>query len=95
MLFNAYPAPINKYVDDSFIKRSSHLEQRQRLGLSAPLPRPEPRHFPSEPASALQKVEVHVVLIYVCTSFGSDLLYSFVDYCNRLRRQSKMILFLI
>ncbi|CAL9052564.1 SNAP25 homologous protein SNAP32-like [Musa acuminata AAA Group] len=44
--------------DDSFIKRSSHLEQRQRLGLSAPLPRSEPRHFSSsEPTSTLEKVE--------------------------------------
>ncbi|RWW29476.1 hypothetical protein BHE74_00040217 [Ensete ventricosum] len=45
--------------DDSFIKRSSHLEQRQRLGISAPHPRSEPRHISSssEPTSALEKVE--------------------------------------
>ncbi|XP_042438737.1 SNAP25 homologous protein SNAP33-like [Zingiber officinale] len=43
--------------DDSFIKRSSHLEQRQKLGLSGPRPRSEPRHF-AEPTSALEKVEV-------------------------------------
>ncbi|WOL07780.1 hypothetical protein Cni_G16528 [Canna indica] len=44
--------------DDSFIKRGSHMEHRQRLGLSAPLPRSEPRHFPTEPESALQQVEI-------------------------------------
>ncbi|XP_073006405.1 SNAP25 homologous protein SNAP32-like [Typha latifolia] len=44
--------------DDSFIQKGSHMEQRQRLGLSAPLPRSNPRPLPSEHTSALDKVEV-------------------------------------
>ncbi|XP_009399114.2 SNAP25 homologous protein SNAP33 [Musa acuminata AAA Group] len=44
-------------IKDDSSERSRHLEQRQRLGLAAPLPRSEPQHF-SEPASALQKVEI-------------------------------------
>ncbi|KAJ6835332.1 SNAP25 homologous protein SNAP33-like [Iris pallida] len=46
--------------DDSFIKRGNHMEQRQRLGLaSSPTrSRSNTRQFSSEPATALEKVEV-------------------------------------
>ncbi|OAY80004.1 SNAPous protein SNAP33 [Ananas comosus] len=44
--------------DDSFIRKGSHLEQRQRLGLTDPLPRSNPRRSATEPASALEKVEI-------------------------------------
>ncbi|KAG1368632.1 SNAP25-like protein SNAP33 [Cocos nucifera] len=43
--------------DDSFIQNGSHMEQRQKLGLLGPLPWSDPRTFPSEPTSALGKVE--------------------------------------
>ncbi|XP_073107994.1 SNAP25 homologous protein SNAP32 isoform X2 [Elaeis guineensis] len=45
--------------DDSFIRKGSHMEQRQKLGLSGPLPRSNPRTFPSDPTSALEKVEAN------------------------------------
>lgn len=44
--------------DDSFIRKGSHLEQRQKLGLSDHPPRSNAHQFLSEPMSALQKVEV-------------------------------------
>ncbi|PAN06090.1 hypothetical protein PAHAL_1G203800 [Panicum hallii] len=44
--------------DDSFIRRGSHLEQRQKLGLVDHLPRSNAREFRSEPTSALEKVEM-------------------------------------
>ncbi|XP_072956969.1 SNAP25 homologous protein SNAP32-like [Typha angustifolia] len=44
--------------DKSFMQKGSHMEQRQRLGLTDPLPRSNPRHLPAEPTSALEKVEV-------------------------------------
>jgi len=44
-------------ADDSFIRRGSHLEQRQKLGLVGQ-PRSDVREFHSEPTSALEKVEV-------------------------------------
>ncbi|XP_073115898.1 SNAP25 homologous protein SNAP32-like isoform X2 [Elaeis guineensis] len=44
--------------DDSFIQKGSHMEQRQKLGLLGPLPRSDPRTFPSEPTAALEKVEI-------------------------------------
>ncbi|KAG2650495.1 hypothetical protein PVAP13_1NG160500 [Panicum virgatum] len=43
--------------DDSFIRRGSHLEQRQKLGLVGQ-PRSDVREFHSEPTSALEKVEM-------------------------------------
>jgi synaptosomal-associated protein 25 len=45
-------------ADDSFIRRGSHLEQRQKLGLVDHLPRSNAREFLSEPTSALEKVEM-------------------------------------
>jgi len=50
-------------ADDSFIRKGSHLEQRQKLGL-ADHPRPSnARQFRSEPSSALEKVEVLYTLV--------------------------------
>jgi len=45
-------------ADDSFIRKGSHLEQRQKLGLADHPPRSNARQFSSEPSSALEKVEV-------------------------------------
>lgn len=46
--------------DDSFIRKGSHMEQRQRLGLSSSptRTRSNARQFLAEPTSALEKVEV-------------------------------------
>lgn len=45
--------------DDSFIKRSNHLEQQERLGLNlGPKGRSYSRTPPPEPTNALQQVEV-------------------------------------
>ncbi|KAG0542664.1 hypothetical protein BDA96_02G124300 [Sorghum bicolor] len=44
--------------DDSFIRKGSHLEQRQKLGLADHPPRSNARQFSSEPSSALEKVEM-------------------------------------
>ncbi|KAJ3674290.1 hypothetical protein LUZ60_004906 [Juncus effusus] len=43
--------------DDSFIRKGSHLEQRQRLGLTAPVKQSNPRNFTTEPTSVFEKVE--------------------------------------
>lgn len=53
---------INVYTDDSFIQKGSHIEWRQKLGLSGHLPRSDPPTFPSEPTSALEKVEVMLIV---------------------------------
>ncbi|OEL36038.1 SNAP25 homologous protein SNAP33 [Dichanthelium oligosanthes] len=44
--------------DDSFIRKGSHLEQRQKLGLADHPPRSNARKFHSESTSALEKVEM-------------------------------------
>ncbi|PKA65893.1 SNAP25 likeous protein SNAP33 [Apostasia shenzhenica] len=44
--------------DDSFIRRGSHMEQRQKLGLDSSRPRSNHRQYPSEPSSAVEQVEV-------------------------------------
>nr|ACG41627.1 SNAP25 homologous protein SNAP30 [Zea mays] len=44
--------------DDSFIRKGSHLEQRQKLGLADHPPPSNARQFRSEPSSALEKVEI-------------------------------------
>ncbi|KAJ4788186.1 soluble N-ethylmaleimide-sensitive factor adaptor protein 33 [Rhynchospora pubera] len=44
--------------DEAFAKKGSHMEQRQRLGLTDGKTRSNPRNLPTEPASALEKVEV-------------------------------------
>lgn len=46
--------------DDSFKRKGSHLEQRERLGLlsSDTKAQANHRHYSSETSSALQKVEV-------------------------------------
>ncbi|KAJ3685565.1 hypothetical protein LUZ61_014729 [Rhynchospora tenuis] len=44
--------------DEAFAKKGSHMEQRQRLGLTDTKTRSNPRNLPTEPASALEKVEV-------------------------------------
>lgn len=51
------------YADDSFIRKGSHLEQRQKLGLADHPPRSNARQFRSEPSSALEKVEVLLTLV--------------------------------
>ncbi|RLN08045.1 SNAP25 homologous protein SNAP33-like [Panicum miliaceum] len=44
--------------DDSFIRRGSHLEQRQKLGLVDHPPRSNALELRSEPTSVLEKVEM-------------------------------------
>ncbi|XP_078178190.1 SNAP25 homologous protein SNAP32-like [Carex rostrata] len=44
--------------DDAFTTKGSHMEQRQRLGLKDNKIRSTHRNLPTEPASALEKVEV-------------------------------------
>lgn len=44
--------------DDSFIRKGSHLEQRQKLGLADHPPRLNAPEFSSEPTSAFEKVEM-------------------------------------
>jgi hypothetical protein len=49
------------FSDDAFAKKGNHMEQRQRLGLTDNKIRSNPRKLPTEPASALEKVEVNYV----------------------------------
>ncbi|XP_038971778.1 SNAP25 homologous protein SNAP33 [Phoenix dactylifera] len=65
--------------DDSFIQKGSHMEQRQKLGLSGPLCRSNPRTFPSEPTSALEKVEIEKAKQNDALSDLSDLLVELKD----------------
>ncbi|KAJ4804485.1 soluble N-ethylmaleimide-sensitive factor adaptor protein 33 [Rhynchospora pubera] len=44
--------------DEAFAKKGSHMEQRQRLGLTDTKTRSKPRNLPTDPESALEKVEV-------------------------------------
>lgn len=51
-------------ADDPVQRRGNHLEQREKLGLnSAPKERSSSRTLPQEPTNALQKVEVHTMLL--------------------------------
>ncbi|KAG1347834.1 SNAP25-like protein SNAP33 [Cocos nucifera] len=79
--------------DDSFIRKGSHMEQRQKLGLSGPLPRSNPRTFPSEPTSALEKVEVEKAKQDDALSDLSNLLgelkHMAVDMGAEIERQTK------
>jgi len=51
-------------ADDPVQRRGNHLEQREKLGLSsAPQERSSSRTPPQEPTNALQKVEVHTMLL--------------------------------
>lgn len=52
-------------TDDSFIRKGSHLEQRQKLGLSDHPRRSNARQFQSEPTSGLEKVEVYIVSVNI------------------------------
>ncbi|KAG0483864.1 hypothetical protein HPP92_011948 [Vanilla planifolia] len=44
--------------DDSLSRRNKHTEQRQRLGLNPQRPQSNPQRLPSEPSSALERVEL-------------------------------------
>ncbi|KAJ6841977.1 SNAP25 homologous protein SNAP33-like [Iris pallida] len=83
--------------DDSFIKRGSHMEQRQRLGLSSSptKSRSNTRQFSSEPTSALEKVEVEKAKQDDALEDLSDLLGQLkgmaVDMGCEMERQNKAL----
>lgn len=61
--------------DDSFMRRGSHMEQRQKLGLSAPPKiQSNPRQYPSEHTTALGKIQVEHAKQDDTLSYVSDLL---------------------
>ncbi|XP_008777761.2 SNAP25 homologous protein SNAP33-like [Phoenix dactylifera] len=81
--------------DDSFIRKGSHMEQRQKLGLSGPLPRSNPRTFPSEPTSALEQVEIEKAKQDDALSDLSNLLGELkdmaIDMGSEMDRQTKAL----
>lgn len=80
--------------DDSYIRRSNHAEQRQRLGLSTSptKTRSKPRQ-PSEPTSALDKVQVEKEKQDDALSDLSNMLGELksmaIDMGSEIERQSK------
>ncbi|KAL6640200.1 hypothetical protein ACP70R_022049 [Stipagrostis hirtigluma subsp. patula] len=79
--------------DDSFIRKGSHLEQRQKLGLVDHPPRSNPRQLRSEPTSALEKVELEKAKQDDALSDLSDILTELkgmaVDMGSEIERQTK------
>ncbi|CAO2038502.1 unnamed protein product [Urochloa humidicola] len=79
--------------DDSFIRKGSHLEQRQILGLADHPPRSNAREFRSEPTSALEKVEMEKAKQDDALSDLSDILTELkgmaVDMGSEIERQTK------
>jgi hypothetical protein len=61
----------NLDADDSFIRKGSHLEQRQKLGLVNHLSRSNAPEFSSEHTSAFDKVEVLWILMQVLVMMKS------------------------
>ncbi|KAF8673524.1 hypothetical protein HU200_048607 [Digitaria exilis] len=85
--------PMLSRADDSFIRKGSHLEQRQKLGLADHPPRSNTREFHSEPTSALEKVEMEKAKQDDALSHVSDILTQLkgmaVDMGSELERQTK------
>ncbi|ONK75822.1 uncharacterized protein A4U43_C03F20930 [Asparagus officinalis] len=84
--------------DDSYLKRRSHAEQRQRLGLSSSPTNSisNPQQYPSEPASAaLEKVQVEKAKQDNALSDLSNLLGELknmaVDMGSEIERQNKAL----
>ncbi|KAG8058897.1 hypothetical protein GUJ93_ZPchr0002g24104 [Zizania palustris] len=81
--------------DDSFIRKGSHSEQRQKLGLSDHPPRSDARQFNSVPTSALQKVEVEKAKQDDALSDLSNILTELkgmaVDIGSEIDRQTKSL----
>ncbi|KQJ94564.1 SNAP25 homologous protein SNAP33 [Brachypodium distachyon] len=79
--------------DDSFIRKGSHLEQRQKLGLSDHPRRSNARQFQSEPTSGLEKVEVEKAKQDDALSDLSDILSDLkgmaIDMGSEIDRQTK------
>ncbi|WVZ74963.1 hypothetical protein U9M48_023076 [Paspalum notatum var. saurae] len=79
--------------DDSFIRKGSHLEQRQKLGLADHPPRSNAREFRSEPTTALEKVEMEKAKQDGALSDLSDILNELkgmaVDMGSEIERQTK------
>ncbi|XP_027121580.2 SNAP25 homologous protein SNAP33 [Coffea arabica] len=80
--------------DDPVYRKGSHLEQREKLGLtSAPQGRSNSRAPPAEPTTALQKVEVEKVKQDDALSDLSNILGELkemaVDMGSELERQNK------
>ncbi|CAL4888257.1 unnamed protein product [Urochloa decumbens] len=79
--------------DDSFIRKGSHLEQRQKLGLVDHPPRSNAHEFRSEPTSALETVEMEKAKQDDALSDLSDILTELkgmaVDMGSEIERQTK------
>ncbi|KAK3157865.1 hypothetical protein QOZ80_2AG0129320 [Eleusine coracana subsp. coracana] len=79
--------------DDSFIRKGSHLEQRQKLGLVDHPPRSNTREFHSEPTSALEKVELEKAkqddALSDISSILTELKGMAVDMGSEIERQTK------
>ncbi|XP_062218923.1 SNAP25 homologous protein SNAP32-like [Phragmites australis] len=79
--------------DDSFIRKGSHLEQRQKLGLADHPPQSNVRQVCSESTSALEKVEVEKAKQDDALSDLSDILTELkgmaVDMGSEIERQTK------
>ncbi|KAL6899061.1 hypothetical protein ACP4OV_005719 [Aristida adscensionis] len=78
---------------DSFIRKGSHLEQRQKLGLADHPPRSNERQLCSEPTSALERVEVEKAKQDDSLSDLSDILTELkgmaIDMGSEIERQTK------
>ncbi|KAK6920946.1 hypothetical protein RJ641_014624 [Dillenia turbinata] len=82
--------------DDSFIRRNSHLEQRERLGLTpAPRPQSKSRVAAVEPTNAYEKIEVEKEKQDDALSNISNILDELkimaVDMGSEIGRQNKAI----
>lgn len=79
--------------DDSFIRKGSHLEQRQKLGLADHPRTSNARQFRSEPSSALEKVEMEKAKQDDDLSNLSDILTELkgmaIDMGSEIERQTK------
>ncbi|KAJ1279634.1 hypothetical protein BS78_04G169300 [Paspalum vaginatum] len=79
--------------DDSFIRKGSHLEQRQKLGLADHPPRSKAREFHSEPTTALERVEMEKAKQDDALSDLSGILTELkgmaVDMGSEIERQTK------
>ncbi|ONK55667.1 uncharacterized protein A4U43_UnF360 [Asparagus officinalis] len=83
--------------DDSYIRRDNHMEQRQRLGLSSSptKSRSNPRQYPSESSSALDKVQVEKAkqddALSDLSNLLGDLKNMAVDMGSEIERQNKAL----
>lgn len=83
--------------DDSYIRRNNHTEQRQRLGLSSSptRSRSSTQLYPSETASAVEKVQVEMLkqddALSDLSSILGELKGMAVDMGSEIERQNKSL----